>query len=136
MRRNRLLRALDYGFVTLPRDLAGSLLLGVLLAGLMTTLVKPHQFDAYLNSGLLSILLMIVLVAPLYVCATASVPIAVGLMHMGASPGAAFAFLIAGPATNAATFTTIWKVLGRRSALLYLGTVAASAVVGGLRWTN
>ena len=69
---------------------------------------------------------------PLYVCASASVPIAAGLMHLGASPGAALAFLIAGPATNAATITTTWKLLGGRSAVLYLVTVALSAVVGGL----
>jgi len=69
---------------------------------------------------------------PVYVCATASIPIAAGLIHMGSSPGAALAFLISGPATNAATFTTLWKVLGRRSALLYMATVAISAIGFGL----
>ncbi|MFW5693001.1 MAG: cation transporter, partial [Thermoguttaceae bacterium] len=64
--------------------------------------------------------------------ATATVPLAVGLIHAGASPGAALAFLIAGPATNAATIATIWKVLGRRTAAIYLATIAASAVVSGL----
>ena len=63
---------------------------------------------------------------------SASVPIAAGLMHLGASPGAALAFLIAGPATNAATITTIWKLLGGRTAVLYLLTIAVSAVGGGL----
>jgi len=60
------------------------------------------------------------------------VPLAVGFMHVGASPGAALAFLIAGPATNAATFTTIWKLLGRRTAVLYLITIALSAISCGL----
>jgi hypothetical protein len=69
---------------------------------------------------------------PLYVCATASVPIAVGLIHLGASPGAALAFLIAGPATNAATLTTAWRVLGRGATIVYLATVAASALGCGL----
>ena len=64
--------------------------------------------------------------------ATASVPIAAGFMHMGALPGAALAFLIAGSATNAATFTTVWHVLGRRTSVVYLATVAASAVGCGL----
>ncbi len=59
-------------------------------------------------------------------------PIAAGLIHMGASPGAALAFLIAGPATNAATVTTVWKLLGGRTALLYLLTIVISAVGGGL----
>jgi hypothetical protein len=60
------------------------------------------------------------------------VPIAAGFMHMGASPGAALAFLITGASTNPATFTTVWKVLGRRTALVYLTTVALSAVGCGL----
>ena len=63
---------------------------------------------------------------------TEAVAIAAGLMHAGASPGAALAFLIAGPATNAAALTTVWRILGRRAAVLYLATVAFSAVACGL----
>jgi len=69
---------------------------------------------------------------PLYVCATASVPLAAGFIFLGASPGAALAFLIAGPATNVATITTIGRVLGRSTAIIYLFTVAVSAFGGGL----
>ena len=69
---------------------------------------------------------------PLYVCATASVPIAAGLIHLGASPGAALAFLIVGAATNPAAVTTVWKVLGRRTTVVYLVTVGLSALLCGL----
>jgi len=65
---------------------------------------------------------------PMYVCATASVAIAAVLVSMGISSGAALAFLAAGPAANAATVTTVSKVLGKRAALTYLGTAALSAV--------
>ena len=75
---------------------------------------------------------MMALGIPIYVCASASVPIAAGLIHLGASPGAVLAFLIAGPASNAATITTIWKLLGRRTVFLYLLTIAISAVGAGL----
>ena len=126
------LRVLRYGFVTLPRDIGLALLVGIVIAGAMAVLVPQDSLNAYIGGGLLSILLMMAAGVPVYVCATASVPIAAGFMHMGASPGAALAFLIAGPATNAATFTTIWKVLGRRTAILYLVTVAASAIACGL----
>ncbi len=126
------LRVLHYGFVTLPRDISVALLVGIVIAGAMATLVPGDQLKAYIGGGTLSILLMMAVGVPVYVCATASVPIAAGLMHMGASPGAALAFLIAGPATNAATFTTIWKVLGRRTAILYLVTVGISSVACGL----
>ena len=75
---------------------------------------------------------MMALGIPIYVCASASVPIAAGLIHAGASPGAVLAFLIAGPASNAATITTVWKLLGRRTVFLYLLTIAVSAVGAGL----
>jgi len=130
--RSALSRLLRYGFVTLPADIGIALLVGVLIAGVMTAMVPRDQLHVYLGGGVVSILLLMAAGVPVYVCATASVPIAAGLMHMGASPGAALAFLIAGPATNAATFTTIWKLLGRKTAVLYLGTVAASAIAFGL----
>ena len=124
-------RALSYGFQVLPADIGPALLIGILIAGVIAALVPQDALHAYIGGGILSILIMMVAGVPVYVCATASVPIAAGFMHAGASPGAALAFLIAGPATNAAAFATVCKVLGRRTALLYLATVAASAVCWG-----
>ena len=95
-------------------------------------MLPADSLKLYLGAGVGSILLLMLAGVPVYVCATASVPLAAVFMHAGASPGAALAFLIAGPATNAATFTTIWKVLGRRTAGLYLVTIAVSAVACGL----
>ena len=125
-------RALRYGLLDLPRDIGLALMIGIVVAGALTALIKPDELGAYLGAGVGSILLLMAAGTPLYVCATASVPIAAGFLHLGASPGAALAFLIAGPATNAATFTTVWKMLGRRSAAIYLLVVAVSAVGGGL----
>ncbi len=126
------MRAARYGFVTLPRDLALPLLAGVLIGGAMAAWLPPHLLDRYVKGELTAVLLGAVAGIPVYVCATASVPIAAGLIYLGASPGAALAFLVAGAASNPATFTTLWKVLGRRTALLYLLTAIASAVVCGL----
>lgn len=130
--RNIVWRSLNYGFVTLPRDIGGALLFGVLVAGAIAVAVPDNYWQAYLGGGIVSILIMMAIGVPIYVCASASVPIAAGLIHMGASPGAALAFLISGPATNAATITTTWKLMGRRTALLYLLTIAISAVGCGL----
>jgi copper chaperone CopZ len=77
-------------------------------------------------------LVMMAVGIPIYVCATASVPIAAALIAKGVSPGAALVFLMTGPATNAATIMTISKVMGRRTAAIYLATVALSAIAGGL----
>jgi len=131
-RRNIVRRALEYGFVVLPRDIGAPLLVGVLIAGAISALIQPNELRFYLDRGILSIAIMMAIGIPIYVCASASVPIAAGLIHLGASPGAALAFLIAGPATNAATITTIWKLLGGRTAGLYLLTIALSAIGGGL----
>ena len=125
-------RVVDYGLVRLPRDIGFALLIGILIAGLMSVLIPQGFLEAYIGGGIISILLMMIVGVPVYVCATASVPIAAGFIHMGASAGAALAFLIAGPATNAAAFTTTWNILGKRTALLYLLTVAGSAVGFGL----
>ncbi len=75
---------------------------------------------------------MMFLGIPVYVCATASVPIAAVLIMKGLNPGAALVFLMTGPATNAASFTTIWKVLGGKTAIIYLLTVAGCALAAGL----
>ena len=82
--------------------------------------------------GFLAMLVMMFLGIPVYVCATASVPIAAVLIMKGLNPGAALVFLMTGPATNAASFTTIWKVLGKKTAVIYLLSVAGCALAAGL----
>ena len=128
----KLRAALDYGLVTLPGDIARALLLGVVLAGTLAALIPEDFLANYLGRGPLSIALMMIVGIPLYVCATASVPLAASFIFLGATPGAALAFLVAGPATNAAALTVISRVLGRRTAVIFLLTVAVSAFGGGL----
>jgi hypothetical protein len=126
------LRAVRHGFVTLPRDLAWPLLIGVAIGGAISTVLPADSMQRNLGGGLLSILVLMAAGIPLYVCATASVPIAAGLIHLGASPGAALAFLIVGAATNPAAVTMVWKVLGRRTTAVYLLTVGLSAFFCGV----
>lgn len=124
-------RAFRYGFMTLPRDLAKSLMIGILIAGLISAFVQQNALADYLGGGLLSMLVMLAVGIPIYVCSTASIPIAVGFIHMGASPGAALVFLIAGPATNAATISVMWGLLGRRTTFIYLAVVAVGSLLAG-----
>ncbi len=131
-RHGKVRRALAYAFGTLPRDIGRAVLLGLLVAALISALIPKDYFARYVPPGIAQVVLLMVAGIPVYVCATASVPVALALIHAGISPGAAFAFLMTGPATNAATIVTVWKVLGRRTALVYLGTMAAVALAGGL----
>ncbi len=124
-------RALRHGFITLPRDLGPSLLLGVGVAGLIGAFVPEHSLAAVAGGGLGAMLLMLLFGIPLYVCATASVPIAAALIAKGVSPGAAMVFLMTGPATNAAAIVAIWRMMGVRATVVYLGTVAVSALLCG-----
>lgn len=130
----RVRHVFHYGFVTLPRDIARPLIVGIIVAGLIGALVPPDALAPYIGGGIFAMLVMIAIGIPLYVCATASIPLAVGFIHMGASPGAALAFLIAGPATNAATIATVWNTMGRRTTLIYVFSVALSALVSGLAY--
>jgi copper chaperone CopZ len=124
--------AFRYGFHTLPGDINRALIIGILLAGLIGALVPDDFFASVLGGGIVALLVMMAVGIPVYVCATASVPIAAALITKGVSPGAALAFLMTGPATNAATILTVARVMGRRTAALYLATVAVAAIAGGL----
>lgn len=132
-RTGELRRAMAYGFVDLPRDIALHLLIGLALAALISVLIPEDFFSERVSPGLGQMLVMLALGIPVYVCATASVPIAAALiLHAGVSPGAALVFLMTGPATNAATLLTLHHTMGRRTAGLYLVSVAVSALASGL----
>lgn len=117
--------ALHYGLVTLPADLAKALIFGLVLAGLITTLLPEQWISGNWSSGPLAFLLATAISLPLYVCATASIPMAYALMAAGLSPGAALIFLIMGPATNTATVVAVWQMLGRTATLTYLASLLA-----------
>jgi len=127
-----LVRIFEHGFVTLPRDIAGAMLAGLVIAAAISALVPDDFFGPVLGGGIVSMLVMMALGIPMYVCATASIPIAAALIEKGVSPGAAMAFLMTGPVTNAAGIMTIWSRLGRRTALAYLASAAGCALGAGL----
>lgn len=130
--KSRIRNGAKYAFVTLPRDIGKAMLVGLLIAALISVVIPDGFFAEKLGTGIGAMLLMMVLGIPLYVCATASVPVAAALILKGLTPGAALVFLMTGPATNAAGLATIWRALGRRTALLYLLAVAGCALGAGM----
>jgi uncharacterized membrane protein YraQ (UPF0718 family) len=129
---SKVVKGLKYGFVTLPRDIGKAMLLGLVIAAFISALVPDDYFAEVLGEGIFAMVVMMFLGIPVYVCATASVPVAAALILKGLTPGAALVFLMTGPATNAASFITIWKTLGRATAIIYLATVAGCALLGGI----
>ena len=116
-------RVFDYAFNQLFAGIAKSLLIGILLGSLLSTFI-PSDMTSFLSENLLASYIFVLLIAmPMYVCAITSIPIGITLILTGFSPGAAFVFLTAGPATNLVTISVIKKILGTKSTLIYLSSV-------------
>mgnify|MGYP003715473063 CR=1 FL=1 len=124
-------RMLSYGFLTLPRDIARAMLLGIILSGIISGLIPENYFADRMGDSVAAMFLMLALGIPLYVCSSASVPIALAFIKAGISPGAALIFLITGPATNTATLTTLWSIIGRRQLFVFLFSLALCALAAG-----
>lgn len=124
-------RALTYGFITLPEDIARALTVGLVLAAMLGVFMPTDWIEANLSNGWLTFFLMTVIAIPIYVCSTGSIPLAFAFMKVGISPGAALVFLIAGPATNAATLSVIWKQMGPKLLAGFLATLILCAWTAG-----
>ena len=121
---------IHYAATDLVRDTTIWLLVGIFFAAVVKTYV-PEDFLAHHGSGIIAMLVMIAISVPMYICATASTPIAAGLLLAGISPGAVLVFMLAGPATNIATLGVVTKELGKRALYGYLGGVIGVAVIFG-----
>ncbi len=127
-----LTKALKYAFVTLLGDIAKPLFWGLVIGAVITAAIPENLSTLLIEYSWLSYLIVIAIAVPMYVCATASLPIAAALMLSGVSAGAAFVFLSAGPATNTVTIGVVKKMLGTRSLYIYLGTIVIGSVLFGL----
>ena len=128
----KIMAGFRFAFTEVWADMAGWFLVGLILAGLITAAIPGDLMARYLGGGLPAMLLMLAVGIPLYICATASTPIAAALILKGISPGAALVFLMAGPATNITSLTVLLGTLGKRATAIYLATIALSSVLFGL----
>ena len=128
----KLLDALRYGFIDLVGSIGGWLVAGLVIAALITVYVPADFFAVIGSKPLLSMITVLVIAIPMYVCATGSIPIALSLMIKGLSPGTALVLLMAGPAANFASFTLITREMGRKSAIIYLASIVVGAMTFGL----
>lgn len=119
----RFLDGQRFAFNDLMADIAPWFGLGILLAAAITIFLPSDLAGMIPGGGLAAMLAMLVVSLPMYVCATASTPIAAALALKGFSPGALLVFLLAGPATNAATVIMVGRMLGKRSAIIYVGSI-------------
>jgi len=113
-------------------DLAGWFFAGLLFAGVIAAVIPQELMTRYLGGGLHSMLIMLLVGIPMYICATASTPVAAALILKGVSPGAALVFLLVGPATNVTSLAVLFGLLGKRATVIYLIMLSLFAVLSGL----
>ena len=128
----KLKRIFQYGYVEMMEDIGKMLLFGLIVAGLIAYFVPDNFFMMFGHNTILTMLLVLLVAVPMYVCATGSIPIAIALMLKGMSPGTALVLLMAGPAANIASMLVIGKVLGKKTFALYLTTLVIGAIASGL----
>lgn len=124
--------AVRYGLVDMVASVGKWLVIGLIIAALITVLVPDELFVSLNRYPLIAMVTMVLVAVPMYVCATGSIPIAMSLMLKGLSPGVAFVLLMAGPAANFASMMILSRTIGRRSTIIYVGSVIATAIGFGL----
>ena len=124
--------AFRYAFIEMMEDIGKWLVIGLVIAGIITAAVPDSWFTAFQGNTLYSILFVLLFSIPMYLCATGSIPIALALMMKGLTPGAALVLLMAGPASNVASILIINKVLGRKTLAIYLFSIIAGAIAFAL----
>lgn len=127
----RLIAGFKYAVFDFWPELAPWFFIGILIAGLITVLMPDDLLNRNFN-GISGMFMMLVCSIPLYICATASTPVAAAMIMKGVSPGVVLVFLLVGPATNAASISMLIGMLGRKTVLIYLLSIASSSIVCGL----
>lgn len=128
----KLVAALKYGMVDMVAHIGKWLVVGLIVAALITVFVPDSLFVELNRYPLLAMLVMVAVAVPMYVCATGSIPIALSLMLKGLSPGTAFVLLMAGPAANFASVMILSRSHGRRTTFIYVATVVVTSIAVGL----
>ena len=127
----RLISGLKYAYGELLTDIAKPFIIGIFIAG-MITFFFPDDLTLWANDhNFLSMLVMLIAGIPMYVCATSSTPIAAALILKGLNPGAALVFLLAGPATNAATINIVKNIFNTRALVIYLSMITICSLATG-----
>jgi len=128
---SKIFTGLKYAFIDLLGDIGKWFVLGIFIAGLISYYLPDNLIESYLGNNVLAMFVMLITGIPMYVCATSSTPIAAALILKGLNPGAALVFLLAGPATNIASLSMVYKMLGKRAMMIYLASISVCALTFG-----
>ncbi len=129
---SKFLDGMRYAFVSVWGEIVFWFFAGLFLAGMITVYLPDTLSEMILGGGLVSMLAMLLVGMPIYICATASTPIAAALLLKGASPGAVLVFLLVGPATNMTSLSVLIQLLGKMGTVRYLAGIAVVSIIFGL----
>ena len=129
---NRVRETFKYGFFDMMQSIGRWLLIGLVVAALITVLLPDDFFSTYARWPFLNMFIIVLVAVPMYVCATGSIPIAAALMLKGMSPGCALVLLMAGPAANVASMFVVNNAFGRKATVVYLLSIIGGAIGFGV----
>lgn len=128
----KIVEAIRFGLVDMVASVGKWLVIGLVVAALITIFVPDTLFLSLSKYPLPAMFAVVIVAIPMYICATGSIPIAMSLMMKGLSPGIAFVMLMAGPAANFASIMILNKTQGRRATAIYVISIVVTAIVFGL----
>ena len=129
---SKIFASLKYGFSDMIDSMGKWLIIGLVIATLITVFVPDSLFVGFRQFPLVAMIIVVLIAIPMYVCATGSIPIAMSLMLKGLSPGVAFVLLMAGPAANFASILILKKTMGIKATVIYVASVIVTAISFGL----
>ncbi len=128
----KLTSGLNWGFTDLGYTVSKYVVPGILLAGVILSLVPEEFIQSYLgDTGVISLGGIAILSGVMYVCAVGHIPFIAALVAGGASPGTAITFLMTGAATNIPELVSIYKLIGKRAVLIYGVVVTVISFIAG-----
>ena len=127
----RFVEGQKYSFTIILNDSFKFVMIALIITALIKTVIPQGIFKQY-GDGFLAMLIMVVIGFPMYICASASTPIAVSLLLLGVSPGAALTFMLAGPASNIATVGVVSKIMGKKASFIYVLSVCSFSIGAGM----
>lgn len=131
--KSKLSQTLKWSFFELGADVSVDITIGLSIAALLLTFLPMEWISSWLGQqDVYTLLYVILLGIPVYACSIPSIPVVQGLLLLGATPGAAVAYMIAGPATNLGELNAIRRSMGLKPALFYTIALIVLALVAGL----
>jgi len=129
--KDRIVSALKYAYIDLPKEIGLELIIGILLAAGVATFVPVGRLiKAYLG-GWIGYVFSIVFGIVMYICSTATVPLVDSLMRQGMNSGAGMTLLLIGPVTSYGTILVLRKEYGIKILAIFLSSLIIISLILG-----